>query len=59
MEKERKPLTRGSFDRCGMMTKVLEAAGQPNEYNTATFRGYDEIIKAVSLFTSYSDSLSN
>lgn len=27
------------------MSLVLEAAGKPNEYNTATFIGYDHIIK--------------
>ncbi len=36
-----------------MMAKVLEAAGQPNEYDTSTFRGYDAIIKAGGPFDSF------
>jgi hypothetical protein len=42
------PLTRNSFNQCHMMSSVLLAAGKPNEYNTATFIGYDVIIKPVS-----------
>jgi len=30
---------------CNTMSAVLDAAGKPNEYNTATFVGYDNIIK--------------
>lgn len=30
---------------CNTMGAVLDAAGKPNEYNTATFNGYDHIIK--------------
>lgn len=30
---------------CNTMSAVLDAAGKPNEYNTATFIGYDNIIK--------------
>ncbi len=30
---------------CNTMSAVLDAAGKPNEYNTATFVSYDNIIK--------------
>jgi hypothetical protein len=36
-----------------MMAKVLEAAGQPNEYDTSTFRGYDRIVKAGGPFDAF------
>lgn len=42
-------ITRGSFDECNMMGRVLEAAGLPNEYNTATFIQYAPIIGPVSV----------
>eukprot|EP00981_Chlorochromonas_danica_P012652 scaffold5245_cov183-Ochromonas_danica.AAC.3 len=48
-----RPLTRGSFDKCRMMTDVLKAAGQPNEYNTATFVNYDRITKAGGPFDAF------
>lgn len=41
------PPTRGSFSRCNMMNKVIDAAGGPNEYNTATFKPYSAIIDTV------------
>lgn len=42
-------LTKKAFNKCNSMGKVLAAAGFPNEYNTATFIGYDNLIKPVSL----------
>ena len=42
-------MTRASFNQCNMMSKVLLAAGHVNEYNTATFKGYDQIIAPVIL----------
>jgi len=53
IEKSSAPLTRGSFSRCRMMSKVLEAAGKPNEYNTATFINYDHLYKPGSAFDSF------
>jgi hypothetical protein len=53
LERENKPLTRNSFNKCDMMAKVLEAAGQPNEYDTSTFIGYDKIIKAGGPFDTF------
>eukprot|EP01033_Poteriospumella_lacustris_P009692 gene9692-6935_t len=53
LERDNKPLTRNSFNRCDMMAKVLEAAGQPNEYDTSTFRGYDRIVKAGGPFDAF------
>jgi hypothetical protein len=47
IESSGEPITRGSFDECDMMGKVLEAAGLPNEYNTATFVQYMPIIGPV------------
>lgn len=47
LQKLYRPLTRGNFNKCHMMDKVLAAAGKPNEYNTATFVGYDQIIQPV------------
>lgn len=43
-----KPLTVGSFSKCDMIDRVKIAAGQPNEYNTATFNGYTTITSPVS-----------
>lgn len=37
-------MTKGYFDDCGIMELVLDAAGKPNEYNTATFRSYDDVL---------------
>jgi len=53
LEKESRPLTRSSFNRCGMMAKVLRAAGRPNEYDTSTFLAYDRIMKADGAFNSF------
>jgi hypothetical protein len=54
IRKSKRPLTRGSFDECSMMEKVLEAAGKPNEYNTATFTQYESIMKPVRIpFSSF------
>lgn len=53
LEREGKPLTRISFNKCNMMGKVLEAAGQPNEYDTSTFLAYDRIIKAGGPFDTF------
>jgi len=51
-----KPLTRGSFTKCNMMTRVMEAAGNPNEYNTATFVSYAAILSPEGVFrTFYND----
>ena len=36
-----------------MMTHVLVAAGQPNEYNTATFAGYDALMSPDGVFHSF------
>jgi len=36
-----------------MMTHVLLAAGQPNEYNTATFAGYDTLMAPDGIFHSF------
>jgi hypothetical protein len=35
------------------MEKVLEAAGKPNEYNTATFNQYDNILKEDNPFNTF------
>jgi cathepsin A (carboxypeptidase C) len=36
-----------------MMSHVLYAAGQPNEYNTATFTGYDNLLSADGVFHTF------
>jgi hypothetical protein len=41
---------RGSFGRCNLMGRVLEAAGRPNEYNTNTFNSYDVISSPEGIF---------
>jgi len=45
----------GDLSACGqtMMTHVLLAAGQPNEYNTATFAGYDTLLAPDGIFHSF------
>ena len=43
-------VSRGAFGRCSIMSRVLEAAGYPNEYNTNTFRSYDFISDASQVF---------
>ena len=53
IERSGQPLTRGSFSKCGLMSKVLEAAGRPNEYNTATFIQYDHLYKKGSPFDTF------
>lgn len=53
IERSDKPVTRGSFSSCQMMAKVLDAAGRPNEYNTATFVPYDRLYKKGSPFDSF------
>eukprot|EP01032_Pedospumella_encystans_P012048 gene12048-13965_t len=55
IQRSGEPLTRGSFDECDMMTKVLNAAGLPNEYNTATFIQYNSIIGVGSAFMTFFD----
>eukprot|EP01038_Epipyxis_sp_PR26KG_P004454 gene4454-6299_t len=52
VEASSKKLTRGSFDKCHMMSKVLGAAGNPNEYNTATFQAYP-FISSDDVFTQF------
>lgn len=48
-----RPLTARSFSRCRMMEQVLEAAGNPNEYNTATFINYDRITSPGGPFDTF------
>ena len=53
IERSEKPVTRGSFSSCRLMSKVLDAAGRPNEYNTATFVSYDRLYKKGSPFDTF------
>jgi hypothetical protein len=53
IERSGKPVTRGSFSSCRLMAKVLDAAGRPNEYNTATFIQYDHLYKKGSPFDTF------
>jgi hypothetical protein len=46
-------MSTGSFEDCDMMGKVLEAAGQPNEYDTSTFVNYDRITKPGGAFDTF------
>jgi carboxypeptidase C (cathepsin A) len=43
-------VTREVFNKCSMMSGVLEAAGRPNEYNTNTFKQYDGVSKPEQVF---------
>lgn len=43
-------LDRGAFSQCGLMRKVLDAAGRPNEYNTNTFASYEYLADPLGLF---------
>ena len=38
----------GEFQSCHLLTKVLEAGGSPNEYNTRIFESYDSLIGKTS-----------
>lgn len=53
VERSGKPVNRGSFTRCNLVSKVLEAAGGPNEYNTATFVSYDAKFTKGSAFDAF------
>jgi hypothetical protein len=46
-------MKRGDFSKCNLASTVLEAAGKPNEYNTATFIQYDNIIKPTGPFSRF------
>lgn len=53
LQQSSRPLTYQAFGDCNLLQDVLAAAGQPNEYNTATFIGYDQIIKPAGPFNSF------
>lgn len=36
-----------------MCVKVLEASGHPNEYNTATFKNYDDVLSPDGPFNTF------
>lgn len=46
-------MTKGYFDNCAIMEMVLEAAGKPNEYNTATFKSYDDVLLPTGPFHTF------
>lgn len=50
LQASNRPLTRGSFNKCNLMGKVLVAAGSPNEYDTSTFVNYDRITQPGGAF---------
>jgi hypothetical protein len=52
-EYSREAMTKGYFDNCAIMEMVLEAAGKPNEYNTATFRSYDDVLLPTGPFHTF------
>lgn len=43
-------LTVGDFEKCNLMGKVLEASGNPNEYNVETYQSYSSLLFGNSTF---------
>jgi carboxypeptidase C (cathepsin A) len=48
-------ITKGNLEKCGTMGMVMEAAGMPNEYNTATFTQYKWIAPGSAVDTFLND----